>query len=167
MSNDWRGKDWPLRVTKYWDDDQQEMIYSTKIRDEPIELRKILGYYEWVFNAYEEEDKEIESGSHGFLTLVADKKGRKVAEDIDPTHIKGEFDTCGIGSAFVGLNENGDCSWTFDGTHLVKTPEEEGDDDDGVLSDDSEFFIGVADVVDDNGIRSLCSRIRLGCTTLK
>ncbi|KAJ6574676.1 hypothetical protein B0H19DRAFT_1254349 [Mycena capillaripes] len=137
--SDYDGKDWPLRVTKYWDDDQQEVVYSAKLREEPIELRKILGYYEWVFNAYEEEDKEVEPGSHGHLTLEVDKtkietsktkkgKGGSV-KDVDPAH----------------------AAWTFDHQSIVEEPEEDKnpwDDNDFCCS---RFLISVVDVTDDNG----------------
>ncbi|KAJ6519361.1 hypothetical protein C8R45DRAFT_19384 [Mycena sanguinolenta] len=151
-------EDWPLRVIKYWDDEEQEVVYGAKIREEPTELRKILGYYEWVFNACDDE-QEVTPGSHGSLILVADKGARKKsskgsedprAKDINPAHVKGGFETRNIGSAFVGLTAHGVSRWTFDATNLVETPDEEnfGAEFD---FDWSRFFIGVVDVVDDNG----------------
>ncbi|KAJ7823603.1 hypothetical protein B0H14DRAFT_3469949 [Mycena olivaceomarginata] len=173
MSEDHHGKEWTLRITKYWDNDAQEVVYSaTKPREEPIELRKVLGYYEWVYDAYEGEDREIEpaSGSRGYLELTEDKtkmkaanktkgKGGKgkgkgtasVAEcDIDPDHVKGKFETSGISRSFVGLSENDDskCSWTFGGNW-----------------DESEFCIGVVDVEDDNGHPFIVFTHSLGADT--
>jgi hypothetical protein len=119
-----------------------------------------------VFNAYEEEDREVEPGSHGYLRLRASdadrtetktkkKKGKgsgSQSKDLDPAHVNGIFDTCGISRAFGGLTEYGGCSWTFSDDNLAEKPEEEKnsyDDDDDL--DGSEFCITVVDVVDDNG----------------
>ncbi|KAK7064636.1 hypothetical protein R3P38DRAFT_53131 [Favolaschia claudopus] len=166
MSYDYHGKDWPLRVPKYWDEDQGEIVYSAKMRDESIELRKVLGYYSWIYNGYEEEDREVEPGSHGYLHLGLDKtkvdatatkkkgaKGTKEkAEEIDPAHVKGVFDTCGISSKFVGLTENDGSSWTFDSESVVEKGEDsEEEDDDSEDFSFSRFFIGVTEAVDDHG----------------
>ncbi|KAJ7655280.1 hypothetical protein DFH06DRAFT_496909 [Mycena polygramma] len=156
---DYHGKDWPLRVTKYWDDDQEEVVYSAKLREEPIQLREILGYYEWVFNACEEEDREVKPGSdsHGSLTLEVDKtkiepsKGKPgEVEDVDPADVKGEWDTCDISSSFIGLSDGySEASWTFDHENLVEKPEGERNDDEDFS--ESQFMISVVDVIDDNG----------------
>ncbi|KAJ7124816.1 hypothetical protein C8R43DRAFT_1030837 [Mycena crocata] len=167
--SDYHGEDWPLRVTKYWDDNAQEIVYTTIQREEPIELREVLGYYAWVFNAYDEEDIEVDPriDFHGCLKIQVDKsktepakgegKGTKKGskpegslaniQDVDPAHIIGSFETCEIGSAFAGLSVHDDCIWTFDDKNLVKT-EDYGDEHD---FEGSEFFISVVDVVDDNG----------------
>ncbi|KAJ7770936.1 hypothetical protein DFH07DRAFT_1057984 [Mycena maculata] len=169
MSDDYHGDDWPLRVPKYWDDEEQEVVYSTKPREEPIQLKEILGYYSWIFNAYEEEDKEVEPGSHGYLELEVDKtkakttakgkgkkKGKKKSapvEDLDLAHVVGSFDTCGINSQFIGLEDgDGECTWVFDKKHLVEKAEEDKNYyDEQCDFADSDFSISVVDILDDNG----------------
>ncbi|KAJ7651982.1 hypothetical protein DFH06DRAFT_1206458 [Mycena polygramma] len=157
---DYHGEDWPLRVTKYWDDDQKEVVFSAKLREEPIELRKILGYYEWVFNAYEEVDKEVEPGTHGSLTLQLDKtkikpskKKKGKSGKVDPAHVKGEWDTCGVSGSIAGLSKRSGSSWTFENLAEEPDSDEERDswDDEPEDFSDSHFVISVVDVIDDNG----------------
>ncbi|KAJ6519360.1 hypothetical protein C8R45DRAFT_1085382 [Mycena sanguinolenta] len=134
-----------------------------KLREEPIELRKFLGHYNWVFDAAEHEREiTLNSPFSGSLTLVADKKAIKNKsqqanqnQDIDPTLVKGSFDYffefSDVSSLFVGLTEHGECSWTFDTADLVETPEEEREIGGEYDFHGSKFFIRVVDVVDDNG----------------
>ncbi|KAJ6501481.1 hypothetical protein C8R47DRAFT_228384 [Mycena vitilis] len=156
---DYHGEDWPLRVTKYWDDDEKEVVYSAKLREEPIELRKILGYYEWVFNAYEEVDKEVEPGTHGSLTLQLDKtkikppKKKGKSGKVNPAHVKGEWDTCGMSGSIAGLSKRSASSWTFE--NLAEEPDSDEErnswDDEPEDFSGSHFAISVVDVIDDNG----------------
>ncbi|KAJ7770927.1 hypothetical protein DFH07DRAFT_938084 [Mycena maculata] len=164
------GDDWPLRVTKYWDEGDQDVIYSTKPREEPIQLREILGYYAWIFNAYEEEGgREVEAGSHGGLELKldkmkakqpakgkGDKKGKNKVDpvvDVDPAHVIGSFDTCDIGSAFAGLQGYSyrDCCWIFFKANIVEEDAEDKNSGDNFDFSHSRFIITVVDVLDDNG----------------
>jgi hypothetical protein len=121
-----------------------------------------------VFNAYEEEDREVDpvKDSYGGLRLAIDKKkqpakakgsktrGKKgknalPVPDVDPAHVKGSFDTCDIGSAFAGLEDDGDCAWTFKSDSLTKEEDEDQSEDNDF--EYSQFRISVLDVVDDKG----------------
>ncbi|KAJ7630561.1 hypothetical protein FB45DRAFT_538514 [Roridomyces roridus] len=159
--------DYRLGCVKYWDGEEKEIVYRPKLREEPYPLKNLLGYYEWVYNAYWEEDREVEPGSHGHFKLGLDhhdavKVGNSPAKDknadVDPAHVLGEFDTCGIGSKFAGLKAcERRSGWVFDEHKLVEDSEEPSWGEFGPKGFEefdfhgSEMFITVVDVLDDNG----------------
>ncbi|KAJ7785823.1 hypothetical protein B0H16DRAFT_1488184 [Mycena metata] len=179
LSDDFAMDDWPLRAPKHWSKSAasvSSVVYSVKVREDPPDLREILGFYSWIYDASEGANQEVDAGTEGWLDLAAPPGKRQGGMPLDPADGRGEWQMRGQFCRFTGvdgdscrftgmelsfLNHYKEHGWLFSGrnlhyedfspTMLAFMQERAKRRPQPRRFDEMKFFIQVVDVLDDNG----------------